>query len=146
MEEIVLQKHRGLVKSIVKQFNPKNETEFEELEQAGLIGLMKAIRKFDPVFGTKLMTYAYYFIVGEINEFINQERYQHIDFKCEPLCKSYECYKDYLDNLSEKEEMIVSMRLAGYTFMEIANKFRCSSTSIYDTYKSLINRIATVNE
>lgn len=42
----------------------------EDLVQEGNIGLMKAIKHFDPSRGVKLVTYAMYWIKSEIHEFI----------------------------------------------------------------------------
>ncbi len=41
-----------------------------DLIQEGNVGLMKAVRRFDPTFGVRLMSYAVHWIKAEIHEFI----------------------------------------------------------------------------
>ncbi len=148
MEDQIINENMGLVKSIVSQFNPKNPTEFDDLKQAGMIGLMKAIRKFDSTRGNRFTTYAYYYVLGEIKDFIRQEQFSHLsqDRSCVPVSKPYTTVTEYLDNLSDIEQNIVNMRLEGYTFLEISNKLGYSATWIHQVYKQMIDRIILKNE
>lgn len=63
-EELVLE-NRGLVGMILRRFQVR-ECDRQELEQAGDIGLFKAIRGFDSHSGYAFSTYAVPFIIGEI--------------------------------------------------------------------------------
>ena len=44
----------------------------EDLIQEGNVGLMKAVRRFDPSYGVRLMAYAAYWIRAEIHDFIQR--------------------------------------------------------------------------
>lgn len=153
MENELIEANRGLVKSIVtNNFNIKNSTEFEELEQAGLIGLMKAMRKYDAAKGL-FSTYAHYYILGEINDFIRREKYVHINRNCVPIERKQALLPvdiividDYLDDLSEDERIIIDLRLENYTFAEIADKLECSTTHVHNIYQNVIDRIKAGNE
>lgn len=147
MEEKLIEENRGLVKSIVYQFYPKNHNEYDELEQAGLIGLMKAIRNHNPARG-KLSTVAFYYISGEIKRFLKKERESTESEIQYPLlyAKSYSNINEYLDNLTNNEQIIIDMKLAGFTFSEISEKLKCSTTWTYESYKKLLDRIALINE
>lgn len=57
-----------LVKSVASRFFLRGET--EDLIQTGAIGLLKAIRNFDPEMGTELSTYAVPMIAGEIRRYL----------------------------------------------------------------------------
>jgi RNA polymerase sigma-32 factor len=61
--------HLKLVVKIARQFQ-KYTLPFEDLISEGTIGLMKAVRKFDPEKGYRLSTYALWWIKAEITEFV----------------------------------------------------------------------------
>ena len=64
MEQLI-QQNSGLVRSIAMRFRDRG-TEFEDLMQIGMIGMIKAIRSFDLERGTAFSTYAVPLIIGEI--------------------------------------------------------------------------------
>ena len=47
-EQQLILENMGLVVSLARSFNPKNNQELEEYIQSGRIGLWKAIKKYDP--------------------------------------------------------------------------------------------------
>jgi RNA polymerase sporulation-specific sigma factor len=55
-----------LVLSIAQRFTGRGET--DDLFQIGCLGLMKAVERFDPVYGVKFSTYAVPLIIGEIKQ------------------------------------------------------------------------------
>ncbi len=63
-ERLVLE-HLGLVRSIASRFRDRGDS-LDDLAQIGVIGLLKAIDRFDPAREVKFKTYAMPFIVGEI--------------------------------------------------------------------------------
>ena len=66
----VVEKNIGLVKSCVSKFLFKN-ADYEDIFQAGCLGLIRAAKRFDPKFGTKFSSYAVPFILGEIKNFFH---------------------------------------------------------------------------
>lgn len=71
-EEILIKHNVGLISSIAKRFLNRGY-EFEDLFQIGSIGLIKAIKNFDPSFSVKFSTYAVPMIMGEIKRFIRDD-------------------------------------------------------------------------
>lgn len=71
MEELVLN-NSGLVWNIVKRFNGRGY-EKEDLYQIGVMGLIKAIKRFDTNLDVQLSTYAVPYILGEIKRFIRDD-------------------------------------------------------------------------
>lgn len=65
MEKMVAE-HTGLVKSVALRLSYVYGEEADDLMQIGYIGLMKAIKGFDPAKGFKFSTYAVPLITGEI--------------------------------------------------------------------------------
>ena len=70
--EVLIEHNLGLVRHIVKRFLGRGY-EAEDLFQIGVIGLIKAIDKFDTEYDVKFSTYAVPLITGEIKRFIRDD-------------------------------------------------------------------------
>lgn len=70
--EVLIEKNLGLVHHIVRRFAGRGY-ETEDLFQVGVIGLIKAIDKFDLRLGVKFSTYAVPMITGEIKRFLRDD-------------------------------------------------------------------------
>ena len=62
----------GLVYSVAKRFFNRG-CETEDLLQIGMIGLIKAIKRFDVSYGVAFSTYAVPMIIGEIKRFLRDD-------------------------------------------------------------------------
>ena len=82
---ILVQQNSGLVWSIVKRFL-KRGYEAEDLYQIGSIGLIKAIKNFNPEYEVKLSTYAVTYILGEIKRFIRDDGIIKVSRSIKELC------------------------------------------------------------
>lgn len=70
--EVLIEKNLGLVRHIVRRFTGRGY-DMEDLFQIGVIGLIKAIDKFDLTLGLKFSTYAVPMITGEIKRFLRDD-------------------------------------------------------------------------
>lgn len=70
--EALICENRGLVQSIAVRFLGRG-AELEDLFQIGCIGIIKAIRSFDPSRGCVFSTYAVPLISGEIRRFLRDD-------------------------------------------------------------------------
>lgn len=70
--EVLIESNLGLVRHIVRRFAGRGH-DLEDLFQIGVIGLMKAIDKFDLKLGLKFSTYAVPMITGEIKRFLRDD-------------------------------------------------------------------------
>lgn len=70
--EVLIEQNLGLVHHIVKRFLGRGY-EAEDLFQIGVIGLIKAIDKFNMEYEVKFSTYAVPLITGEIKRFIRDD-------------------------------------------------------------------------
>ena len=68
----LVRRNTGLVRSIALRFVSRGY-EAEDLIQIGLLGLLKAIRTFDPSRGCALSTYAVPLVLGEIRRFLRDD-------------------------------------------------------------------------
>lgn len=70
LDELV-RRNTALVRSIVRRF--AGRAEYDDLFQIGCLGLVKAIRRFDPSFDVRFSTYAVPMISGEIKRFLRDD-------------------------------------------------------------------------
>ena len=70
--EVLIEQNLGLVHHIVRRFMGRG-FEIEDLFQIGVIGLIKAIDKFNDSYDVKFSTYAVPLITGEIKRFIRDD-------------------------------------------------------------------------
>lgn len=71
-EEQLITENAGLVRSIAVRFVGRG-TEYDDLYQLGMIGMVRAIRTFDPERGCAFSTYAVPLIIGEIKRFLRDD-------------------------------------------------------------------------
>lgn len=71
LERLVLL-NMGLVRSIAKRFMDRG-TEYEDLVQIGILGMLKAAQSFDASRGTVFSTYAVPLIIGEIRRHLRDD-------------------------------------------------------------------------
>ena len=68
MEEVL--DYEGLIYSIISRYPKRFDR--DDLYQVGMLGLIDAYKHFDKSYDTKFSTFAYYYIVGEINKYIRE--------------------------------------------------------------------------
>jgi RNA polymerase sigma-B factor len=73
--EMLVRRYTPLVRSCVKPYMNSPEPS-EDLMQVGYLGLLKAIRGYDPAFGNGLRAYAVPCITGEIKRHFRDKRWQ----------------------------------------------------------------------
>jgi len=71
-KEELVRRNIALVKSIVKRFLNRGH-EYEDLLQIGVIGLIKAIKNYNPAYNVRFSTYAVPMIMGEIKRFLRDD-------------------------------------------------------------------------
>ena len=147
MEDII-EKNMGLVISIVNTFSPKNETERQDLIDAGRIGLWKAIKKYNPKNNTKVSTFAWrpirWAIIRELQRKNNCVSLSDI---AEPVINIKERIWELLpSDTSEQERQIVRMRCEGYRFKEISEEMQEEPDVIKNKFYKLIRRLKEDNK
>ena len=70
--ERLLEENSGLIWSVVRRYYGRG-ADAEDLYQLGCLGFVKAVRGFDPAYGTQFSTYAVPKIAGEIRRFLRDD-------------------------------------------------------------------------
>ena len=68
MEELL--EYDGLIYSIISKYPKKYDR--EDLYQVSMLGLIDALKHYNSNYNTKFSTFAYYYIVGEVNKYIRE--------------------------------------------------------------------------
>lgn len=125
MKSAFISENIGLVHLCVKKFRDKG-IEYEELYQAGCLGLMKAAEKFDPSLGFKFSTYAVPVIIGELKCLMRNNSAFKIPRKLQSLSQSAVLVKNEFEKTqgrvpsinemsqlmnAEKEELVMALSL-----------------------------------
>ena len=102
MENVI--KYQKLVTKIASKYS--RYSDFEDLRQAGIVGLLNALDKYTPNPNTKFSTYAYFWIKGEILEEIRKNRNIKLSKEVINLNKEINTCIEILRNKFNKEPSI----------------------------------------
>lgn len=109
--EILIESNYGLVKNIARRYSDRGVAD-EDLFQIGVIGLIKAIDRFDRSYGVKFSTYAVPVISGEIKKFFREDglikvsrKIKEDGIKIRRFIKDYENRYGKTPTLTEVKEM-----------------------------------------
>lgn len=105
MEHIL--KYEKLVSKIASKYS--NYSSFEDLKQVGMIGLLKAIEKYNEDSNTKFSTYAYMWIRGEILEFLRNDKNIKVSKELISLGKEVNICSDMLRQKLNREPTITEI-------------------------------------
>ncbi len=109
--DILTRKNSGLVYSVASRFEGRGY-DSEDLQQIGMIGLIKAIRRFDASYDVKFSTYAVPLIAGEIRRFLRDDG----------IIKVSRRYKELVTAANQASRELSTLLLREPTIGEIAEK------------------------
>lgn len=127
-EETLIKRNVGLISSIAKRFLNRGY-EFEDLFQIGSIGLIKAIKNFDPKFSVKFSTYAVPMIMGEIKRFIRDDGIIKVSRSMKDTAKKARILREKLSKELGRDP----------TILEISNELGISSEDLAVAMDSMIS-------
>ena len=108
--------NQNYIYAIVNKY--KNYAEVEDLYQVAIMGIIKASRKFNADYNVKFTTYAYTYIIGEINLFLNKNRHIKISKEYLAVYKQIIKAKNILTQKLMKEPTTFELAI----FLEIDEK------------------------
>ena len=127
--------YEGLVRSITSKYNFRSD--YDDLYQAGMLGLQLALTKYDESKETSFADYAYLWIKGEVLKTINCDYQIHVSSDTYKLNKEIKETREYLSQnlgrepttseiaymLGESEDKIVSVINAVSTPYSLDNSY-----------------------
>ena len=136
--------YEGLVRSITSKYNFRSD--YDDLYQAGMLGLQLAITKYDESKETSFADYAYLWIKGEVLKTINCDFQIHVSSDTYKLNKEIKETREYLSQnlgrepttseiaymLGESEEKIVSVINAVSTPYSLDNSYLDDDSNLYN--------------
>lgn len=140
-EEEIVKEYSPLVVSQALKFRPNKLTGFEDYLQAGFIGLLRAVRKFDPSRNVKFSTFSVICIKRQIlKEFKKLKPTMSLlhEIECESKEEFWELHPDCL---SETEKKVIALRLKNYTYEQIGNELNFTKSWASEVLSSAIKKI-----
>lgn len=123
--EELIKRNYALAASIAKRFCGRG-TEYEDLIQLALIGMLKAIRTFDMERGTAFSTYAVPLIMGEIRKFLRDDGMIKVNRQSKRnaaiLMKSRE---EFIEETGREPRVEELMHITGFSQDEINVALEC---------------------
>lgn len=113
--ELLIEKYEGIIWKIVNKYKVSSYDK-EDLYQAGLLGLFKAIKNYKHEYNVKLITYAFKFIIGEVNkEYKKLNLYGKVEYN---KIRNYV----YLNNTLTPEEICQNLKISIETFYDAVSR------------------------
>jgi RNA polymerase sigma factor (sigma-70 family) len=144
----LIKDNTALVIYLADKFRPENTNERDEFISAGMIGLWKAIERFDPLKG-KLTTIAWYRINREILKYIKQRKRYSTKHSSLPITGKQAKEKFNIDeiipNLTPIEARLIQYRRHGYRIKEIASLENLEVKEINKIYSRTLRKIRASN-
>lgn len=136
----IIKENEYLIYTIAKNY--ETYYNIEDLYQVGVIGIIKAYRKYNNNSDTKFSSYAYKYILGEIISFIKKDRNIQVSDETFSLYKKYLKVKDLLLNKNEIEPTLKEIS----SFMEIDEHKLVSIIESVAFTKNIDNSYEIVND
>lgn len=100
-QEKVVHEYKRLVESLARKYS-KNSGIHEDLVQVGMIGLLAAVKRFDPGFNRSFETFAIPTILGEIKRYIRDRTWSvHVPRRIKELGPKIKKAADELTNINQ---------------------------------------------
>ena len=110
----------GLVRNITSKYNFRSD--YDDLFQAGMLGLQTALQKYDAKRETSFTDYAYLWIKGEVLKAINNDYGIHVSTDTYKLSKEIKETREYLSqNLGREPTTFEISYLLGISEEKIAS-------------------------
>jgi RNA polymerase sigma factor (sigma-70 family) len=149
-EDELVRQNIPLVISIASKFRPNPPNDYDDIISVGMIGLLKAIRAFDPSRGLQLSTLATNIIRREIIRELsktNNKKNESLNFDLEESSGGDNIIEYLPSNISKLEQKILYLRFhLGYTFDEIGNEFNKTKQWANTKFKLILDKILISNE
>ncbi|MGG4490334.1 RNA polymerase sigma factor SigB [Metabacillus idriensis] len=98
--------YSGLVETLAKKYS-RGKSFHEDLKQVGMIGLLGAIRRYDPEFGKTFEAFAIPTVIGEIKRFLRDKTWSvHVPRRIKELGPKIKMAVDELTNSLQRSPLV----------------------------------------
>lgn len=105
----LVEQYTGLVETLAKKYS-KGKSFHEDLRQVGMIGLLGAIKRFDPTVGKPFEAFAIPTIIGEIKRFLRDKTWSvHVPRRIKELGPKIKSAIDKLTNENQRSPQIAEI-------------------------------------
>ncbi|CDQ40899.1 MULTISPECIES: RNA polymerase sigma factor SigB [Virgibacillus] len=133
LQEKIVLTYKDLVESIARKYS-KNSSIHEDLVQVGMIGLLAAVRRYDPAFGKSFESFAIPTIIGEIKRFIRDKTWSvHVPRRIKELGPKIKKAVDTLTTETQKSPSV--KEIADY--LEVSEEDVLETMEMGKSYKAL---------
>ncbi|MFD2217015.1 MULTISPECIES: RNA polymerase sigma factor SigB [Bacillaceae] len=102
----LVEHYTGLVETLAKKYS-KGKSFHEDLRQVGMIGLLGAIRRYDPTVGKPFEAFAIPTIIGEIKRFLRDKTWSvHVPRRIKELGPKIKAAVDKLTNENQRSPQV----------------------------------------
>ncbi len=116
----ILEENTGLIWSVIRRYYGRG-VETDDLYQLGCLGFLKAVRGFDPSFGTQFSTYAVPKIAGEVRRFLRDDGPVKVSRSLKEQSLAIKIARNKLNLLHHREPTLSELSTeTGYSPEEIA--------------------------
>lgn len=129
MEELL--NYEGLIYSIINKYTKNFDK--DDLFQVGMLGLIEAYKNYKNNFNTKFSTYAYYYILGEVNSYIRESSSLKVSKDLLKLSKSIIKAREVMQQSLQREPTNLEIAL----FLEIDEEKVNEAIDATEVVKSL---------
>lgn len=143
--------YEGLVRSVVSKYSFRGD--YEDLYQAGMLGLQTAIKKYNINKESSFIDYAYLYIKGEVLKVINNNYQVHVSSDIYRLSKDIKETREYLSqNLGREPTLYEISYVLGIDEEKIVSIINAVSVpysldnSYLDDDYSLYNKISLIEK
>lgn len=126
-----LLEYENLIYKIISKY-PKRFDK-DDLYQVGMIGLIDAYKHYDNSYDTKFSTYAYYYIIGEVNKYIRENSSLKVSKKLIDLKKKIIKTKELMEQKLGREPTHLELSL----YLDIEEKDLSMALNATDEVSSL---------
>lgn len=148
-EAELVEDYTPLVVSQALLFCANSVSDIDDYIQCGYIGLLRAIRKYDPTKNTKLSTFAVICIRQEIYKELKKSqkmKFYHLIADVEDEKHYNKIWELEPNSLNNTEVKVVRLRAQGYTFSEIGSTLGFTKSWANEVLISAIKKMKVSNE
>lgn len=125
--------YSGLVETLAKKYS-RGKSFHEDLKQVGMIGLLGAIRRYDPEFGKSFEAFAIPTVIGEIKRFLRDKTWSvHVPRRIKELGPKIKMAVDELTNSLQRSPQVYEIA----DYLEVTEEEVLETMEMGKSYQAL---------